>query len=590
MPGPSEEMHPNLRTFLGEMPLYFDLEQKIKPDSALTIELTYVELLSYQFGNVDFYYPNDYSLIQSSNLELQYFEFTLNSQRTINNIQSLSSHTIIQSSNDGNTANLICQTANALANENYQVRYSLSLDELGLFSLSTQIPDSLLPDSYGGFFLFVAEPDPEETTDIMDKIFTLIIDRSGSMWGDKIVQARDAASFIVQNLNAGDKFNIVDFSDNITSFRNQHVDFNNANKQAALSYISNIDADGLTNISGAFDLAIPQFSIANDTTANIIIFFTDGEQTAGILDTDELASHVHNLVLQAETNISIFTFGIGSYVNEQLLTLLATQNNGLAEFLGDDQLESRITEFYLQIRNPVLLNTEISFSSTAITELYPSPLPNLYKGQQMIATGRYQSAAPVTVTLSGTAFGNPVSYMYELALADSAIEKNQFLTKIWAKHKIEHLLIQYYLLDPKSEQAEMLKQMIIELSVNYGVICPLTSFDPDPTGIEISERSTTENLAPSSFELLNNYPNPFNATTKILFKVNVNLNQIVKIRIYNSLGQLVTLLAIRVAGPGTYEVEWNGTGFDNTILPTGLYFYVIDFGESLLCGKMHLIK
>lgn len=147
MPGPSGEMHPDLRNFLGESPLYFDLEQKVKPDSLLTVELTYVELLAYKFGKVNFYYPNDYSLVQSHNLELQYLDFTLNSLRTIEDIQSVSSHTVAQSNNDGNTANLICQTENSAADENYHVLYSLSLDELGLFSLSTQIPDSLLPDS-----------------------------------------------------------------------------------------------------------------------------------------------------------------------------------------------------------------------------------------------------------------------------------------------------------------------------------------------------------------------------------------------------------------------------------------------------------
>ena len=153
-----------------------------------------------------------------------------------------------------------------------------------------------------------------------------------------------------------------------------------------------------------------------------------------------------------------------------MLTLLATQNNGLAEFLGNDILESRITEFYLQIRNPVLLNTQMSFLSESVVETYPDPLPNLYKGNQMIVTGRYLQPGITTVRLSGTAFGNEVSYDYQLQLADTAIQKNQFLTKIWAKHKIENLLIQYYVLDPNSQNAETLKQQIIEFSMAYGII------------------------------------------------------------------------------------------------------------------------
>src|SRR5690606_36204384 len=116
-----------------------------------------------------------------------------------------------------------------------------------------------------------AEPDPNNTN-IIKKVFTLIIDRSGSMMGTKMEQAKNAANFIVQNLNAGDKFNIIDFDDVITSFSPTHVEFNTTTMNQALAYISTIYARGLTNISGAFDVAVPQFSAANDSTANIIIF------------------------------------------------------------------------------------------------------------------------------------------------------------------------------------------------------------------------------------------------------------------------------------------------------------------------------
>ena len=590
VPGPPGETHPNLKSYLGETPLFFPLEQAIQQDSILIVELTFVQLLSYKFGNVDFFYPNNYSLIQNSSLEKQLLNFSLTSPRTIENLVLLSSHTIINLTNDGLSANLLCGLTNAPANEDYFVRYSLNLTELGIFSLSTLIPDSLLPDSWGGFFLFVAEPDPSESTETIDKVFTFIIDRSGSMYGDKIVQARAAATFIVENLNEGDRFNIVDFASDVTSFRNGHIDYNSQNKQAALSYISFLSASGLTNISGAFDVAVPQFSSATDTTANIIIFFTDGQATTGITDSDYLANHVKNLVTQTETNISIFTFGIGSGANQQLLTLLATQNNGLAEFLGSDDLESRITDFYLQIRNPVLLNTKMTFSSPAISETYPNPLPNLYKGNQMIVTGRYQETDDITVTLSGTAFGNDVSYDYNLQLADSAVQKNQFLTKIWAKHKIENLLVQYYLLNPFSAQAEILKQQIIEFSITYGVISPFTSYEPPVTGVEHMDNLAEKNIQTNSYELLENYPNPFNSGTTIKFRVYKNVNRIVTIRIYNSLGQIIKTLTVKVNGTGIYDVKWNGLDNNGKQVSTGVYIYIIDFGDQLLGNKMFLIK
>lgn len=590
-PGGGGNPDPNLLSYLGEAPLLFDLSDTLFVDSLTIFEVTYVQFLHYSFGNVTFKYPNDYELIQSDPLDVQHFLFTLNSDRTIDDIQFLS-HTPSQLINNGHYAFTEVLLAEQTAYSDYKILYTLSLNELGLFSFTTMQPDTLVPDSLGnGFFLFVAEPDPGETSDVINKVFTLIVDRSGSMSGDKIVQARNAASFIVQNLNEGDKFNIVDFSTEVSSFRQEQVEFNPSNESDALSYISTFLANGSTNISGAFDVAVPQFSVANDSTANIIIFFTDGMQTAGITNTELLVQHINDLVQTTETNIMIFCFGIGLDVNQQLLTLVSQNNLGIATFLMNDELEEAITNFYLQIRNPVLLNTSISFVPEVLSEIYPDPLPNLYKGQQMIVSGRYNEPSDVEVTLSGEAFGQPVEYTYEMPLSDSTVFSYQFLPKVWAKQKIEHLLVLYYGLDPSLEQAEALKEEIKQISIAYGVISPFTSYGEDIIGggsTEISDKDN--NIYPKEYKLLGNYPNPFNPSTTIRFSVGDPLNKIVKVKIYNSIGQLIRILTVYVGDTGIYEISWNGMLYDGSPAPSDIYIYVVDMGNIVLSGKMVLLK
>ena len=591
LPGPGGETDWTLKSYLGETPLYYPVEQKFPSNSLVTIELTYVELLSYRFGDVQFVYPNDYTLLQATYLATQTLDLTLSSSRTIESIQLLSSHDLVTLLNTGNSATLQTLTSNAAADEDYRVIYTLSQDELGLFSISTKMDDALLPDNHGGFLMFVAEPDPENTTDVIDKVFTFIIDRSGSMMGEKIVQARDAASFVVNHLNEGDRFNIIDFSTGVRAFRSQHVEFNTSNKNDALNYISGLSANGLTNISGAFDLAVPQFNTASDNTANIIIFFTDGKPTTGISATDQLVSHITNLIQQTETNVFLFVFGIGPAVNKQLLTQLADNNQGIAEFLEDDELENRITEFYLRIRNPVLLSTQLSFSPDLITEVYPDPLPNLYKGSQMIVVGRYQEAGNVTAVLRGTAFGESIEYEYPVALAATNHSEYQFLTKLWAKMKIEKLLVDYYLLNSNSEEAMELKDAIIELSISWGVISPFTSY-AEPTAVEEQGelQVTTGANTPRSFELIGNFPNPFNPETTIKFRVNAWIAGTARILIYNSLGQLVKVLNATVSGPGLYEVRWDGTSECGPALPSGTYCYLVELGNEIMAGKMQMIR
>jgi Ca-activated chloride channel homolog len=593
--GEGGEITAALKSYLGDTPLYFNLDYPVKKDSVLTVRLRYVQLLAYEFGNVKFDYPNNYSSIQNTFINTQEFNFTLKSERTITliGLLDLSPDAIF---NDGHTASIHFAKYEEPANFNYKVEYTLSPDELGLFSMSTFLPDSTVPDEYGsGFFTFIVEPDPSENAETIEKIFTFIIDRSGSMSGNKIVQARDAATFIVEHLNDGDKFNIVDFSGSVTSFRSSHVEYNSTNESAALNYISGINATGSTNIAGAFQTAITQFSSATETTANIIIFFTDGNATSGsTTSTEGIVNLVADLQNQNETDVSIFTFGIGSFVNKQLLTRLAAENNGFAEFLGNDELEERITNFYLTIRNPVMLNTQLSFEPAVAIETYPKELPNLYKGQQLLISGRYANAQTVGVTLTGEAFGKQVTYNYDMVLTDSSIQKNQFLTKIWAKAKIEDLLVQYYSLYEGSEEAQALKDQVVTISVSYGVLSPFTSFsegDPigDPTSLEELTDEKPESY-PNTFEVLGNYPNPFNPTTHIRIRVNGQIAKTIAIRIYNALGQLIKTILFDINGAGTYEVLWDGTLTDGSIAPSGSYYYIVDFGNGLSGGKMTLLK
>ena len=591
IPGGSN-MNYYLEQYLGDTPLYFSSEDAfIQPDSLFQVELTYVQLLPYAFGDVDFYYPNDYSLLQATILNSQELHLELNSFRTIEEFE-LISHTPTNILNNGNYAELDFLEFESIADTDYHMQYSLSLDELGLFSMSTYLDPANVPDEHGnGFFTFIAEPEPENSGNVIDKVFTLMVDRSGSMNGNKIVQARNAAAFIVNNLNEGDLFNIIDFGTDIASFADEHVPYTPENQTAALNYVENILINGYTNISGAFDVAVPQFAAVNDSTANIIIFFTDGMPTVGITGTYELVSHVQNLISQTETGINLFTFGIGNDVNAQLVTLLASENNGLSVLLGDDELEEVITNFYLMIRNPVLINTEISFTpANIVSEVYPDPLPNLYQGIQMIVSGRYIEPGMITVSLDGDAFGQPVNYEYEMSLSDTTNSQYQFLTKLWAKSKIEHLLIEYYSLDPNSPQAEAIRNLVIEISINYGVLSPFTNYSGPGTGIIEKEIPETENTLIQPYELLGNYPNPFNPSTTISFSIKNDYTGFVLIKIYNSKGQFVKLLALQVNGQGSYEIFWDGTNKKGETVSSGLYFYTVDFGDAILTSKMLMLK
>jgi Ca-activated chloride channel family protein len=587
---PGEQMNTNLKKFIGKTPLYFNVPDSVKADSILIIKLTYVELLKYSNGKVEYKFPADISLIQTENLQKQNFNLVLFSERKVINIKCLN-HIVTLFNQDNFTTVAATSEENTPANRDYRISYELSQDQLGLFGFSTSIADSLLPDDMGhGFFLFTAEPDSRQTSQSIKKAFSLIIDRSGSMSGTKFTQAIQAATFIVNNLNEGDYFNIIGFESYFYSFKNSLVPFNEENKIQALAFLSNMALGGGTDIAGALGLGISQFPSKNDTTAKIIVFLTDGEPTSGITNTDQILKYVSEQTGKIDSNISIFCFGIGSGIDTRLLTLLSSQHKGLAEFLNTDEVESRISQFYSKIRNPVLLNTKLEVYPPKAIDVFPDPLPNLYKGEQFVVAGRYKTGGPVTFSLTGSTFGRQALYSYQVNLSDSSESKYQFLTKVWAKLKIENLLVKYYSLDTTSEQAKIIKQYIKEISVAYGVLSSFTSLTGGaPSGINENGTKNKE-LSVSGFELLGNYPNPFNPSTKIVFYVNNYNSSYAVVKIYNMLGELIKTIVVTINSRGKYEVLWDGKSESGSHISSGNYIYTISIENQVLAGKMQLIK
>ncbi len=87
----------------------------------------------------------------------------------------------------------------------------------------------------------------------------------------------------------------------------------------------------------------------------------------------------------------------------------------------------------------------------------------------------------------------------------------------------------------------------------------------------------------SDYTLFDNYPNPFNPSTKIMYTV--PNNEFVTLKVYNTVGEEVMTLVNEVKQPGLYEVDFNAAS-----LPSGVYMYRIIAGEFVQTKKMILMK
>ena len=109
---------------------------------------------------------------------------------------------------------------------------------------------------------------------------------------------------------------------------------------------------------------------------------------------------------------------------------------------------------------------------------------------------------------------------------------------------------------------------------NSGSILPIEIFT------DVNETNYT---IPAEFRLMQNFPNPFNPTTKI--KYNIPETGLVTLKIYDVLGNEIATLVNEEKLAGTHEVEFDGTG-----LPSGIYFYTLSTGNFLSTKKMILLK
>jgi photosystem II stability/assembly factor-like uncharacterized protein len=97
-----------------------------------------------------------------------------------------------------------------------------------------------------------------------------------------------------------------------------------------------------------------------------------------------------------------------------------------------------------------------------------------------------------------------------------------------------------------------------------------------------------EALVPESFSLSQNFPNPFNPTTDIVYTL--PQSEHVTLRIFNVAGQEIRTLVREQQNTGVYRVRWDGKDDSGRSVASGLYFYRIKAGSYVASRKMTLIK
>lgn len=172
---------------------------------------------------------------------------------------------------------------------------------------------------------------------------SLVIDRSGSMDGEKLTYAREAACFAVEQLLPQDRVSIVTFDDTVdTLVASTLVE----NKAPLLKAIRAIQSGGSTALHEAWRQGGLQVSQhLKPGHLNRVIVLSDGLANVGETNPDTIASDVHRL---AQLGVGTTTMGVGDDYAEDLMQAMANSGDGNYYYIQSPQQLSGIFQAELQ--------------------------------------------------------------------------------------------------------------------------------------------------------------------------------------------------------------------------------------------------
>jgi Ca-activated chloride channel homolog len=447
----------------------------VPPGAERKVTLHYTQLCRRDQGLIDFLFPLSTAKYTDQPIERLNVHLTLECSADIKNIYSPTHAVNVQ--REKNHATVTYEARQTIPAADFRLFFDVEAGPLAARVLSYR-PEA----ADDGFFLLLASPQIKSADKKpANKTIVFVVDRSGSMTGEKIEQARAAAKFVLNNLHAGDLFNIVAYDNTIQTFRPELQRYGDETRQAALAFIDDLRPGGSTDIDGALGTALAQ--LQDKQHPSYILFLTDGLPTAG--ETNEVRI-VADAKRENQVHARMIVFGVGYDVNSRLLDKLARENFGQSEYVRPtEDIEDHVSRLYRKIEAPVMTEVQVAWAreggetrGQSVNRVYPKDVFDLFAGEQLVMVGRYPHSGSAAVTITGRVGGELQTFQFPVELARSSRDQSQaFIEKLWATRRIGEIIDE---LDLKGHNSELVKELV-ELSTRHGILTPYTSFLADET-------------------------------------------------------------------------------------------------------------
>lgn len=441
------------------------------------VVLRFSQLCRKDQGLTELLFPLSTARYTSHPVESVQLDVTIQSQVPIKNIYS-PTHTVNISRSSERNARVTYSSKNEVPTADFRLLYDVSDAAVGASVISYR-PDG----NDEGYFLLLVSPEIKRMTQQpLKKTVVFVVDRSGSMSGKKIEQAKGALKFVLNNLNEGDLFNIVAYDTAVESFRPELQKFDSETRAQALGFVDGLYAGGSTNIDGALKSALSQ--LQDNQRPNFVIFLTDGLPTAGETNEPKIVAHATE---RNAVRARVFSMGVGYDVNSRLLDKLSRACFGQSQYVRpNEDLEEHVSRLYNRIGAPVLTNLKITIDmegfppdrGSVVSRVYPKEAHDLFAGEQLVLVGRYKQGGAAKVVIRGDVEGNSQSLDFPAALVDrSHDETHAFVEKLWSLRRVGEIIDE---IDLHGQNQELVNELVA-LATRHGILTPYTAFLADET-------------------------------------------------------------------------------------------------------------
>ncbi|EGC39827.1 hypothetical protein DICPUDRAFT_147402 [Dictyostelium purpureum] len=310
--------------------------------------------------------------------------------------------------------------------------------------------------------------------------YIFVVDCSGSMSGTPISKAKRALEICLKSLNEKSKFNIYRFGSDFQTYSRTSQLYTDESLEQAMEYIRQTDANlgGTELLPPIKDILKTEY---DPEYPRQVFILTDGE----VSERDELIEYVAK-----ESNTTrIFTFGIGSGVDKELVIGLSKACKGYYELIDDNKdMEEKVMKLVSISFLPTLSNIKVDWGNLSVDQA-PLVIRPLFTNERMMIYGTLNKELPKdTTTANIRIYGNGpsgeiVSFTAELDFS-KVDSTSRYIHTLSAFKQIQDLE------EGERKQSKDNKDKIVELGKKYGLVSKHTSYIVTAEGEgEVTEES-----------------------------------------------------------------------------------------------------